>query len=359
MSISTKRIGSQDNNDVPTLPGPTDQDEQTAASPVDGKEEIKKSTDPKSNSGPDVPTLPGLTDQDEQTAASPADGKKGIKNSTDPKTGKSNSGAGRVTRRRTGPKATFPWTDTQEEDLVVWWQRHTVLYNNLGAGFFDKKRKDKLFANKAKEIGSGCTAKDVQTHLRSLRTKLNHILKHPTHGKWREPKTPREKWVWDRLHFIRPFISHRDKNQSTKKNKGSSEEDSQSEINEDAIAMDALPDSDNEGESMSSNLDNSTSSMPKLQPESRRKRNKGAAQQNSPATKQDIPAKRARATEADEEEVDSFLAHLRCTLLRVPADVRMEMQAHILVMVYSRLRDEMQPNAPSESSENGQMTGST
>ncbi|XP_071498257.1 uncharacterized protein [Diadema antillarum] len=330
MSSSTERR-SQDNNengdiDVPTSPGPTVQDEQTAASsPVDEKEGIKKSTarTPKSKRGAD------------------------------------SRGAG-VNRRRSGPKATFPWTDTQEEDLVVWWQRHTVLYNNLGAGFFDKKRKDKLFADKAKEIGSGCTGKDVQTHLRSLRTKLNHILKHPTHGKWREPKTPREKWVWDRLHFIRPFISHRDKKPSTKMNKGSSEEDSQSEINEDAIAMDALPDSDsdNEGESMSSILDGSTFSVPRLQPESRRKRNKDA-KQDSPAAKQDIPAKRARATEADEEEVDSFLAHLRCTLLRVPADVRMEMQAHILVMVYSRLRDEMQPIILSESSENGQMTGST
>eukprot|EP00057_Strongylocentrotus_purpuratus_P003126 XP_003725979.2 PREDICTED: uncharacterized protein LOC100889764 [Strongylocentrotus purpuratus] len=122
---------------------------------------------------------------------------------------------GQKTRGRQGPKTTFPWTDQQEEELVEWWRQNESLYNSNSQGYLDRSLRERLFTSKAEEIGDGCMAEDVQTHLRSLRTKMNHILKEgqalgatPIGEGW-TPRTPRCKWVWERLDFLIPFIIHR------------------------------------------------------------------------------------------------------------------------------------------------------
>lgn len=85
-----------------------------------------------------------------------------------------------------------------------------ALYNQSFPAFHDRDEKERLYNEKAKEIREGCTALDIKVHLRSLRTKLAHIMKKTSNGtEGIKSLTPREKWVFDKLAFIRPFVVSR------------------------------------------------------------------------------------------------------------------------------------------------------
>eukprot|EP00057_Strongylocentrotus_purpuratus_P001941 XP_003723523.1 PREDICTED: uncharacterized protein LOC100889756 [Strongylocentrotus purpuratus] len=311
---------------------------------------------------------------------------------------------GQKTRGRQGPKTTFPWTDQQEEELVEWWRQNESLYNSNSQGYLDRSLRERLFTSKAEEIGDGCMAEDVQTHLRSLRTKMNHILKEgqalgatPIGEGW-TPRTPRCKWVWERLDFLIPFIIHRNIKSGSKFPKGSSGEDSPSGGSDVSMGVEIVP-----GTSSSSNdlvgpvpiplRDSYVSSPARSRGKTKTARQDVsskkvrmdvhvAAQEQELRTKsrtteldqslrtyvphttvhhqpqhsidvQEAPTTSIPTTtsttshhqpvvSSDEEEVKAFLGHLKCTLLRIPADLRMEVQAEILAMVYARHKEHRQ-----------------
>nr|XP_054764022.1 uncharacterized protein LOC129270727 [Lytechinus pictus]XP_054764023.1 uncharacterized protein LOC129270727 [Lytechinus pictus] len=301
---------------------------------------------------------------------------------------------GQRTRGRQGPKTTFPWTDGQEEELVEWWKENECLYNSNSRGYLDKSLRERLYQAKAREIGDGCTAEDVQTHLRSLRTKMNHILKDgqglgPSIEGW-SPRTPRCKWVWDRLDFLIPFIIHRNIKTICKLPKGSSGEDSPSGGSDVSMGVEIIP-----GTSSAVELGpgpglrdffptRSRGKTKSARPDIASKKAKmhAAAQEQELHAKprpvemdhvikshlplttihhqpqpamdvQEAPTTSIPTTttttshhqpvvSTDEEEVKAFLGHLKCTLLRIPADLRMDMQAEILALVYARHKEHRQ-----------------
>ena len=116
-------------------------------------------------------------------------------------------------------KRKFSWTLEQEEDLIDWWRENEALYNLNLPIFHDRIRKEKIFNDRAIEIGGGCTVEDIKIHMRSLRTKLSHLLKKAPSGAEGKRLTPREKWVSERLDFIRPFMTARKAKSSSKVNK--------------------------------------------------------------------------------------------------------------------------------------------
>ena len=65
--------------------------------------------------------------------------------------------------------------------------------------------KERAYEDYAKTLNPPCTAKQLKTHIESLRSQHGRIT-HPTTGKGREDMSDREKWIDETFSFLNTHI---------------------------------------------------------------------------------------------------------------------------------------------------------
>ena len=85
--------------------------------------------------------------------------------------------------------------------MVEWIQGHECLYNTKLNVYKDKQKKDKLWNDKAEQMGT--TSQTLQVWYRSLRTRYGRLQKS---GQGATEMTKRDEWVLGQFSFLKTHI---------------------------------------------------------------------------------------------------------------------------------------------------------
>ncbi len=91
----------------------------------------------------------------------------------------------------------------EEEAIAEWIRINDCLYNKKLNSYKDKPRKDKLWDDKAAEMGK--TSETLQIWYRSLRTRYGRLLKKKS-GQGATELTERDEWVLAQFAFLKTHI---------------------------------------------------------------------------------------------------------------------------------------------------------
>ncbi|XP_014662275.1 PREDICTED: uncharacterized protein LOC106805259 isoform X2 [Priapulus caudatus] len=94
-------------------------------------------------------------------------------------------------------------TLAEEEAMAEWIQENECLYNKKMSSYKDKQRKDKMWDDKAAEMGK--TNEILPIWYRSLRTRYGRLLKKKS-GQGATELTERDQWVLTRFSFLKTHI---------------------------------------------------------------------------------------------------------------------------------------------------------
>ncbi|XP_034038834.1 uncharacterized protein LOC117521611 isoform X2 [Thalassophryne amazonica] len=118
-------------------------------------------------------------------------------------------------RRKKGTLDEFllRFTEKELDRLLEWWRDNPCLFDNTRGDFLDSKKKQRLREEMAARIGRGCTEKDIQRKMNTLRTQVGNIYRETgpsgqgVDGVVDPAKlVGKKKWVWERLAFLLPYI---------------------------------------------------------------------------------------------------------------------------------------------------------
>ena len=111
--------------------------------------------------------------------------------------------------RRKKASITQMLNDDQEEELADCWWDHPGLYDKGNETYRRKEKKDRLIADKAREMGvRGFDAKMLAGWMKSMRTMYGKKEKKAKGKSGAAPPvlTSRQRWVVDTFHFLHPHL---------------------------------------------------------------------------------------------------------------------------------------------------------
>ena len=94
-------------------------------------------------------------------------------------------------------------TSEQEEQMVEWLVEHPVLWNKKMKDYKDIQMKDALWREQAEKMDKD--ANELKVWYKSLRTRYGRLKKMPS-GSGAPEFSDRDKWILQKLEFLRPYI---------------------------------------------------------------------------------------------------------------------------------------------------------
>lgn len=100
------------------------------------------------------------------------------------------------------------WTDEKEDSLIDIWQQHPCLYDISSKSYSNRNEKQKATNEIAEKLCT--TAVNIAKRLTSLRTQYARLIKPLPSGSGTVVKTTRQKWILEKMDFLKPHVKKRD-----------------------------------------------------------------------------------------------------------------------------------------------------
>ena len=110
-------------------------------------------------------------------------------------------GSGLVTKKK---KLLTALTPEQEEEMVEWLSEHPVLWNKKMKDYKDTQMKEALWIEQAGKMDKDVN--ELKVWYKSLRTRFGRLKKMPS-GSGTQEFSERDKWILQKLKFLRPHIA--------------------------------------------------------------------------------------------------------------------------------------------------------
>ncbi len=96
------------------------------------------------------------------------------------------------------------WTDEHQTDVIDWLKENTIIYNKLLREYRNTEKKNKLWADKAKELGVDPIK--LQTWIESMRSQYGRLSQTKS-GEGAKDNTERAAWILEKFSFLKDYIA--------------------------------------------------------------------------------------------------------------------------------------------------------
>jgi hypothetical protein len=105
-------------------------------------------------------------------------------------------------------KHAMEWTEDKEDILIDLWRKYPCLYYVGNKSYSKRNEKQKALNEMSEKLS--ITPFNITKHLSSLRTQYTRLVKPSPSGSEYVTKTARQKWLVDKLEFLRIHVKKRD-----------------------------------------------------------------------------------------------------------------------------------------------------